>query len=229
MIEVVQVLQAQGHEVDFYIRKDGGILVKSIDGVKYPVASTKTRASGNVRARQLAGASISEARISQLKFATSTRQARRRASKLGKPSLDDEVKREWQRVKKKWNKVFKAKGGKPHPAGYFGWNRIQYAMEHYGKEEALRRIHEAEKYTSGIAYAKNVEQLAGFIMDAGAKRGSQELQNLAQDVLDNAYMIREEWIAPAYDALYKLNAGAEPKQVAQQVRNILRLNESKNS
>lgn len=223
MIEVVQTLQAQGHHVDIYIRKDGGILVKNIDGQKFT-----SGAAGNARARQIAGASISEARVAQLKFATSTRQSRRRAAKLGKPTLDDEVKREWQRVKKKWNKAFKAKGGKPHPAGYFGWNRIQYALEHYGKDEALRRIYEAEKYTSGIAYAKNVEQLAEFVMEAGATRNSQELQTLAQDILDNAYMIREEWIAPAYDALYKLNSGEEPKQVAQKVRNILRLNESKN-
>ena len=132
MMEVVRQLQTQGHEVDFYVRKDGGILVKKIDGERFT-----TGASGNARARQIVGASISEARISQLKYAT-------RARKVKKPNIDDAVKKEYDRVKKKWNKAFKAKGGKPHPAGYFGWNRIKYAVEHYGKEEALRRIREAE-------------------------------------------------------------------------------------
>lgn len=211
MIEVVQTLQAQGHEIDYYVRKDGGILVKNIDGQKFP-----SGASGNAVARQMAGAQISEARVAQLKFAT-------RARKFKKPTLDDEVKKEWQRVKKKWNKAFKAKNGKPHPAGYFGWNRINRAIKEYGREEALRRIREAEKYASGVAYAKNVEQLAGFILDAGTKYNSQALTKLSQDVLENAYAIRDEWIYPAYEALYKLNDGVPPEQVASNVRTILRL------
>lgn len=211
MIEVVRQLQSQGHEIDFYVRKDGGILVRSIDGQKFP-----SGASGNAVARQMAGVQISEARISQLKFAT-------RARKVKKPPLDDEVRKEFLRVKKKWNKAFKSKGGKPHPAGYFGWNRIKYAIDKYGKEEALRRIHEAEKYASGIAYEKNVRTLAVFVRNAGAQYQSEELLKLAQDIEDNAFAIKESWIAPAYDELYKLNAGVEPKQVANNTRRILRL------
>lgn len=211
MLEIVLQLQRQGHQVDYYVRKDGGILVKKIDGEHYP-----TGASGNQRARQLAGAEISEARISQLKFAT-------RARKVKKPKLDDELYSEWRRVKKIWNKRFKAKGGKPHPAGYFGWGRIKYSLTHYGREEALRRIHEAELYTSGIAYSKNVEYLAKFIKSTAVSLQSRELDELADDIIENAYSIREEWIKPAYDMLYKLNAGKNAKVVARAVRIILRL------
>ena len=211
MMEVVRQLQAQGHKVDFYVRKDGGILVKNIDGEKFT-----TGASGNARARQIAGASISEARISQLKYAT-------RARKVKKPSLDDEVRKEFERVKKKWNKSFKAKGGKPHPAGYFGWQRIKYAIDHYGRDEALRRIREAERYASGIAYAKNVEILAQYIRSVGEQLNSPELLKLTEDLIANAYSIKEEWIKPAYDELYKLNAGVPPKEVAKNTRAILRL------
>lgn len=211
MMEVVRQLQAEGHEVDYYVRKDGGILVKKIDGERYP-----SGASGNARARQLAGASISEARVKQLKYAT-------RQRKIKKPSLDDAIEKEYQRVKKKWNKAFKSKKGKPHPAGYFGRGRIQYAIDHYGKEEALRRIREAERYASGVAYSKNVQILAQFIQSAGEQYQSQELIKLAKDLVDNAYTIQEEWIAPAYDELYKLNAGVPPKEVARNTRAILRL------
>ena len=211
MMEVVRQLQDQGHEVDFYVRKDGGILIKRIDGDKFP-----SGASGNARARQIVGASISEARLSQLKYAT-------RARKVKKPSLDDEIRKEFERVKKKWNKAFKAKGGKPHPAGYFGWKRIKYLMNKYGKEEALRRIKEAEKYASGIAYEENVKQLAYFIQDSALQYSSPELDKLGKDVLENAFSIKEEWIKPAYDELYKLNAGVPPKEVARNTRAILRL------
>ena len=154
--------------------------------------------------------------MKQLKYAT-------RQRKVKKPSLDDTIEKEYQRVKKKWNKAFKSKKGKPHPAGYFGRGRIAYALKHYGKEEALRRIREAERYASGVAYSKNVEQLAYFIKSAGDTYQSQELQKLADDILQNAYTIREEWIAPAYDELYKLNAGVPPKEVARVTRAILRL------
>ena len=211
MLEIVKVLQSQGHEVEFYMRKDGGILIRRIDNERYP-----SGASGNARARQIVGAPISEARVKQLKYAT-----RQRKSK--KTPIEEEIEKEFQRVKKKWNKAFRPKNGKPHPAGYFGKGRIRYAIEHYGKEEALRRIREAERYASGIAYSKNVQILAQFIASAGQQYNSQELIQLSQDLIDNAYTIKDEWIQPAYDELYKLNAGVPPKEVAKNTRAILRL------
>lgn len=210
MREVVRQLQSQGHSIDFYVRKDGGILIRSIDGQRFQGAK------GNILARQLVGVKISEARSAQLKYAT-------RARRVKKPSLDDEVRKEFERVKKKWNKAFKARNGKPHPAGYFGWKRIKYAIENYGKEEALKRIREAEKYASGIAYAKNVEILARYIQSVGEALSSEDLIELAQDLIENAYAIQEAWIAPAYDQLYKLNQGVAPKEVARMTRAILRL------
>ena len=211
MIEVVQQLQRQGHSVSYYVRKDGGILIKKIDGMNFP-----SGASGNAYARQLTGATISEARTKQLKYAT--RQHVRK-----KMSIDDEIDKEYKRVKKKWDKAFKAKEGKPHHAGYFGKGRIEYTIKHHGKKEALRRIREAERYASGIAYSKNVAILSTFVRNAGIQYNSEELIQLANDIDENAYAIREEWIDKAYDALYKLDKGKPPKQVANSVRKILRL------
>lgn len=210
MREVVRQLQAQGHEIDYYIRKDGGILIRRIDGEKFQGAK------GNARARQLAGATISEARISQLKYAT--RQQGRK-----KMSVDDEIQREYYRVKKIWKKRIKPKKGEPHPAGYFGWARIEYSIKQYGKEEALRRIAEAERYATGLAYSKNIKILSEFIASAGIQYNSQELIQLSEDLMNNAYSIRDEWIYPAYDELYKLNKGVPPKEVAKETRKILRL------
>ena len=211
MKQVVSKLQAQGHQVTYYVRKDGGILIRSIDGERFT-----TGASGNARARQIVGLQLSEARQSQLKFAT-------RARKFKHPTLDDEIKNEWQRVKKKWNKVFKAKDGKPHPAGYFGWNRINRTIKEQGREEALRRIHEAERYATGLAYSKNIEYLATYIKMVADSTKSPDFQSLYDDIIELAYTIKEEWIKPAYDELYKLNKGVSPKEVAKNTRAILRL------
>ena len=211
MRQIVSKLESQGHRVSYYVRKDGGILIKSIDGERFT-----TGASGNIRARQLLGVDISEARSHQLEYATRQR---------GKPrfKLEDEIEKEYQRVKKIWKRKIKPKKGKPHPAGYFGKSRIEYAVKKYGKEEALRRIREAERYALGIAYSKNVEYLITMIRDVGIKLNSQELIQLANDVQDNIYNIKDEWIKPAYDELYKLNTGESPKDVASRTRKILRL------
>ena len=216
MMSIAAELIKGGHQVDFYVRKDGGILIRRIDNEYF------TAAKGNARAREMVGVKISEARAAQLKFATATRRELRTPS-LKKIQIPDPIMEEYARVKKLWNKAFKAKGGKPHPAGYFTRSRIKKALRDYDPEEALRRIGEAEKYATGIAYSKNAQHLADYILTTGVQLNSQELQKLAADILANAYAIKEEWIQPAYAALYKLNEGQDPKNVASKVRRILRL------
>ena len=216
MRTIASELMSTGHKIEFYARKDGGILITSIDGQRF------SGAEGNKRARSMTGQTLSEARLTQLKYATGTRKELNTPS-LKKTTINDSIKKEYQRVKKMWTKAFKAKEGKPHKAGYFGVARIKKSIRDYGEEEALRRIGEAEKYASGIAYSKNVEILASQIEIAGTDAESDELIQLAQDLRDNAYSIRDEWIQPAYEALYKLNKGVDPKEVAKNVRNILRL------
>lgn len=217
MIQIVNELASGGHQIDFYVRNDGGILIRSIDGEHF------AGAKGNARAREMTGQNLSEARFKQLKFATASHKASIREKKLNLPQPDDQVMKEYARVKKIWNKAFKSKAGKPHPSGYFSKRGIKYVYRTYGKEEALRRIGEAERYATGTAYQKNVEHLAYYIKEAGEKYESEELKKLAQDVLDNAYMIKEDYIYPAYQKLYELNIGVDPKQVAQETRLILRL------
>lgn len=216
MMQIVQELISQGHQVDVYIRKDGGILIKSIDGQRF------SGAKGNTRAREMTGQKLSEARFAQLKFATGTRKQLRTPS-LKKTEIKDAINEEFKRVKKIWNKAFKARKGKPHPAGYFTKARIKKAIRDFGEEEALRRIGEAEKYATGVAYDKNVKYLVAYIRSSAGQYESQELASLADDIEANAYAIREEWIVSAYDELYKLDKGVSPQEVASMVRKILRL------
>lgn len=217
VLESIKKLKAMGMQVTFYKRKDGGYLIKSIDGTKF------SGAKGNKAAREYIGASLSEARAQQLSYATRTRRKLRARRAAGKMTIDEQIESAYKKVKKKWNKAFKSKKGKPHPAGYFGWERIQYTIDKYGKDEALRRISEAERYASGLAYNKNIEILIVFIEDAASKFNSKELHEVANDLREQAYKIKDEWIQPAYDELYKLNVGTSPKDVAKNLRKILRL------
>lgn len=211
MIQVVAELTAKGHNVQYSIRKDGGILIRRIDGEHF------SGAHGNARARAMVGAELSEARSAQLKYATRARMH------PVKTTLSERVEEAYERVKKLWRKAFKAKGGKPHPAGYFTKRHIKYVYKQYGEEKALEVISEAERYATGIAYSKNVQHLADYVEMAGNQYESEELKKLAYEIVQFAYSIKEEWIYPAYQALYDLNKGIDPKEIAQKVRRILRL------
>ena len=68
--ELVKALENKGYKVTFRIRKDGGILITSIDGNKFKGAS------GNKTARLLIGETLSERRAMQLKKITQTRKRR---------------------------------------------------------------------------------------------------------------------------------------------------------
>ena len=216
VLDVVKLLRQQGHSITYYKRKDGGILITSIDETKF------ASAHGNAKARELANVKISEARFKQLQYATRSKIYLREMKRKG-IERDSTLYGAFLKAKRKWNKAFKSKGGKPHPAGYFTWRHIQYTLEHEGYNEALRLIGEAERYATGLAYNKNVQILASQIEEAGVKYESEELLQLAEDLRANAYRIRDEWIYMAYEELYKLNQGAEPVQVADNVRKILRL------
>lgn len=207
--QIVNMLISQGHKVSYYIRKDGGILITSIDGTRY------TGAKGNAIARQMTSQSLSERRSKQLKSAAKIKKQLRTA--------DVPLKEEWRRVRELWNERFKRGTKIRKKVGNLGWKGIQYAYTHYGEKEAYRRLSEAEKYISGIAYSKNVELLSAFVLDAGEKLNSQVLKDLAKDIIRNAYVIREEWLNPAYEELYKLNQGKSPEDVASSVKRILRI------
>lgn len=211
MREIVKVLQSQGHSVSYYIRKDGGILIKEIDGTRY------TGGAGNAIARALTGTQISAKRAEQLKRITYT-------GKRAAAYFDDrEIKKTLHRVQRKWNRAFPHKKGEAPMQGRKTAKGVKWSIEHRGREETLRLLSEAERYASGKAYSKNIEQLAAYIEDAGIKYQNEKLIQLAQDIRDNAWMIQESSMAPAYDELYKLNDGIDPDEIERNVRRILQL------
>ena len=211
MKNVVEILNAQGHSVTYYVRKDGGILIKSIDG------QTFQGARGNAIARAMTGVNLSVKRSQQLERITWT-------GKRAKAYIEDrEVKRMLQRVQRKWNKAFPHKKGEIPAVGRKTAKGVRWSLEHRGKEETLRLLSEAERYASGKAYAKNVETLAVFVESAAARYESAELYDLADSIRDNAWMIREDSIYPAYQELYKLNDGLSQEDVASNVRRILQI------
>lgn len=202
--DIAKKLTSEGYQIKYRERKDGGILITSINGKKF------TGGAGNIYARQLTGETLSSGRYIQLKTITAER-----------TSLFNLYK-EYRKVKRKWTQA-----NLPKSSGKLTFKKFKRAIQEKGKEEALRYLGEKEKYASGIAYSKNVEALASYIEQLASFTEEDELYDLAEELRNNADTIRDEWIEPSYNELYRFNT--EPlteelvREVTRNVRRILRL------
>ena len=204
--QIAKELTAQGYDIRYRVRKDGGVLITKIDNKRF------VGATGNKLARQMVGQDISEPRRAQLERITRER-------------IDVEnLYKEYRRVKRKWTK-----GNLPKNAGKLTFKKFKKAIKEKGKAEALRFLGEKEKYASGIAYSGNIIALSSYIEEVASRLdgfgfSSDKLYQLAQEVMIADGQIRDEWIQPAYDELYRFNT--EPltdSLVNEVVRNVKRI------
>lgn len=165
---IVQQLRAAGIKITLYERPDGGILIRSIDGVKF------TGAQGNKRAREMLGVELSAAQQTQLASAMTTRLSRRRP-------LPDYIMKKVRRTQRYWRKY------KPEVSkGRITMKKVRYSYMHYGAEETIRRLSAAERYARGLAYDVNIEY---FLQRLNAVIYSGYVDNNTQ--LNELYTIRD--------------------------------------
>lgn len=210
--EMIKQLQQEGHVIEYYERKDGGVLVKSIDGVKY------SGATGNKVVKWMTGNVISEKRAQQLHKITYTG---KRAKKKKLP--EGKVKKKLHRVQKRWNKAFPHKRGETPSVGLKTAQKTQWNLEHKGEEETLRLLDEAEKYAEGIAYSKNVDALIDYIDMWNMYENNPDLERIKKWLEENKDQVKEEWIAKAYEILYGLNEGVDVEVVCQQLEALFEM------
>lgn len=209
MREIVQVLRDDGHKVEYRNRKDGGILITAIDSTSF------TGASGNNMARILVGdrAKLSASRKTQLKI---IKPAKGKKEKIDVLTEDDKAKiKEIQKIYSK-NKV-------PISQGRITRRLIRKIIKEEGRVKALEKLQQAERYASGFATSKTLDALTGYINQINALVESELLDELVDKINANDGLIRDEWIKPAYDALYMINKGKPIEDVVNEVETILHL------
>ena len=216
MRQVVSQLRAQGHSITYYERKDGGVLIRSIDGQMF------TGATGNLYARAMAGTHLSVKRAAQISQITWT-------GKRAKNQISDrEVKKKLEKVQRKWRKAFPRVDGKVPSVGRKTAKKTQWNLEHKGKEETMRLLSEAERYASGLAYNKNIDYLLTMLKDYIDKlddyNSKRILSDLYNDISESRVSFQEEHIIDVYKKLYLLNDGVPAEEVARQIRLLLNLN-----
>lgn len=191
MREIASKLAEMGMEVKYFVRQDGGIRITYINGQRF------TGSTGNQMARNILGATISEARVKQLqKIATPK-------GKWGHKKLD-EVSDEIKKQIRKAQRLFKKMGTK---AGMPTLRKYRAVLKQYGKQEAERRLGQAMRYSMGLAYEENVSHLAERIRMMGEEFGDGNIISLAEKIESMSYRFREKWIEVIYEWLYDAEQG----------------------
>lgn len=211
--QLAKAYRDQGHRVEYYNRKDGSILVRSIDGVQYKGAS------GNAVLRTLGNsvnlnADLSKARKTQLKIIK---------PKGKRTPLPKAFEKKLKKVQELYNK-----NKVPIAQGRITKKLIRQILTEEGEEAVRKKLTAAQRYAEG--YATNAT-LEAFIMAIDSYRvlfrqGSQEYEALLQlekDVKMSSGIIKDEWIYPAYKELYEIKHGVSVLDAIDNARKALRL------
>ena len=180
----------QGYDVTYRVRKDGGILITSVNGHKYKGAT------GNRVARMLLGEKISERRQAQLKKITRQRVKKPRKIIVETP---DDLERFRKRVMRKWRKA--------GLTGSISKKNLRQIIEDRGIRGAETYLVEMERHTQGKAYYGQIEALL-LRIEEDEKFVQDDPEEL--DYLKRAYNLinankedfKVEWIFQIFDELY---------------------------
>ena len=210
--ELVTELRKQGHQVEYYNRKDGSILIRSIDGIDYKGAS------GNAVARTIGqsldlNAELSQARKTQLKIIK---------PKGARTPLPKYLEVKLKKVQKIYNK-----NKVPIAQGRITKKLIREIYQEEGEEAARKKLTRAQRYAEGYATNATIDAFLTAIQSYRKlyQQGSQEyqaLKKLEDDIRLSSGIIKDEYIKPAYERLYDIKKG-NVLDVVDDVRKILRL------
>ena len=210
--ELVKELRSQGHQVEYYNRKDGSILIRSIDGIDYKGAS------GNAVARALGqsmdlNAELSQARKTQLKIIK---------PKGARTPLPKALEVKLKKVQKLYNK-----NKIPISQGRITKKQIRQIVQEEGVKAASKKLTQAQRYAEGYATNATIDAFLTAIQSYRKlfQQGSQEyqaLKKLEEDVRISSGIIKDEYIYPAYKRLYDIKKD-NVLDVVDDVRKILRL------
>ena len=189
VIKLVEQLKVKGYKVSYYKRKDGGILIRSINGQKF------TAAKGNVFARQLLGVELSQRRGEQLRKITRARPW----YKTHTIETPEDLERFRKSVMRKWKKS--------GLRGSISKVNLKHMIADRGIEGARQYLTEMERHTEGKAYYSQVEALISRIeQDINAVSGDNEelrwLEELKALIENRKEEFKVEWIFAIFDELY---------------------------
>lgn len=192
--QLVSELLKRGYNVTYRKRKDGGILITSIDAHKYKGAT------GNRVARMLLGEELSSRRKQQLTKITRERVKRPRKVIINTP---EDLERYRKRVMRKWRKS--------GLTGSISKRNLRNIIEDRGIKGAETYLAEMERHTQGKAYYGAIEGLLARIQNdievIGDGEDVEYLQQAYDLIESKKEEFRQEWLFPLFDELYNFEQG----------------------
>lgn len=189
LLKIVDELRKEGHSVELRTRSDGGIIVVSIDGIKY------TGKEGNKRARSIASVKLSTAQIEQRAKNVKYQKGRKR-KKLKKLSQD--IKKDLVKVQRLWRKT-KSKGR-------VTTKKVRWILEHEGEEGAKEYLRKMKLYALGVAYEANVDYIIMRLerLKMQYPNNADRIQKTIDLIEEIKQFFQEKWIELVYNIVYEI-------------------------
>ena len=192
--EVVSNLLGKGYKVTYRVRKDGGILITSIDGNKF------SGAKGNIAARSMLGLTLSDRRKAQLTKITRERSVHPRKIPIYTP---EDLEKYRKRVMRKWRKA--------GLTGSISKRNLRRIIEDRGLKGAETYLIEMERHTENKAYYGAIEGLLARIQNdidvVGDEIEISYLQAAYKIIEDNKEQFKQDWLFQIFDTLYNYEQG----------------------
>ena len=208
ILDIIKELIKKGYDVSYYKRKDGGYRITRINREHF------SGSSGNIEARKITGFKLSEGRARALSKLT-TPKGKGSYNKRRKSPLDEETKKQIQKLQRLYRKAGKSEG-KPTIRNY------RYILKTKGKAEADRLLRQAERRILGYAYVENVEVLLQRIAMDLNKKPDSDMEDIYNLIDSKKYIFKDSWIPACYEIIYSWEQGViEGNEAARQIRNII--------
>lgn len=199
---IIKDLRKQGHTIRYENRKGGGLLIKSIDKVKF------SGYEGNELARQIKGVNLTIRQQSHIENITPQKGVWGQTRKG--VELPKALQSKLRRVQRIWRK------SQPNTTEKVTKANVLYNLKTYGAEETMRRLNQRERYGQGYAYFENIDALKERVNIFGSFPVRLSGLQIVLDKIESKRLIfKDKWIEEINNIIYnceKLNAGADKNQ-----------------
>lgn len=199
---IIKDLRKEGHTIRYENRKGGGLLIKSIDRVKF------SGYAGNELARQIKGVNLTIRQQSHIENITPQKGVWGQSRKG--VELPKALQSKLRRVQRIWRK------SQPNTTEKVTKANVLYNLRTYGAEETMRRLNQRERYGQGYAYFENIDALKERVNRFGSFPVRLSGLKIVLDKIESKRLIfKDKWIEEINNIIYnceKLNAGADKNQ-----------------
>ena len=201
--DVVQAF-SKVYDIEYIKRKEGGIIIISINGVKYKGKS------GNVYFRKLTNSPLSTAQKEAIRAGSSKKKAiaQAKAQGLPKPRKARKIKpiklgKQLSKRLRKTRKAFKELDeNQKRIVGTPTRKKILQSLKREGRKATIQKLKEAERYATGKIYSAQLDFMITRIEETGEMRG-EDVSELVDFLRAHKNSFYEERFIAFKEELYK--------------------------